>query len=123
MTSRERVLAAVRRETVDHVPGAPLMNFQPEDQRWGRRWRYPFGPSDREMPKYMVGEVGVDQLLQTEIGFAPERGVTSRVWMEGDVIHKNWTTSSDILHAAVRFDEHWVPGFDIPLFHGCNPSH
>lgn len=123
MTSKERVLAAMRRQPVDHVPCAPLMNFQPEDQRWGRRWQYPFGPSDREMLDYMVGQLGVDQLLQTEIGFYPERGVRSRVWMEGEVIHKDWITPSGVLHAAVRYDEHWLPGFDIPLFHDYNPSH
>jgi hypothetical protein len=123
MTSRERVLAAMRRQPVDHVPCAPLMNFQPEDQRWGRRWQYPFGPSDREMLDCMVGELGVDQILQTDIGFVPERGVTSRVWMEGEVIRKNWTTPSGVLRAAVRYDEHWLPGFDIPLFHDYNPSH
>jgi len=99
------------------------MNFQPEDQRWGRRWQYPFGPSDREMLDYMVGELGVDQLLQTGIGYYPERGVDSRVWMEGDIIHKSWVTPSGVLHAAVRYDEHWLPGFDIPLFHDYNPSH
>lgn len=123
MTSRERLLAAMRRQQVDYIPCAPLMNFQLEDQRWGRRWQYPFGPSDREMLDYMVGQLGVDQLLQTEIGFCPERGVRSRVWLEGEVIHKNWTTPSGILHAAVRYDEHWLPGYDIPLFHDYNPSH
>lgn len=46
MTSKERVLAAMHRQPVDHVPCAPLINFQPEDQRWGRRWQFPFGPSD-----------------------------------------------------------------------------
>jgi len=123
MTSRERVLAAMRRQPVDHVPCAPLMNFQPEDQRWGRRWQYPFGPSDRETLEYMVGELGVDQLLQTAIGYCPKRDVVSRVWMDGEVIHKSWTTPSGVLHAAVRCDEHWLPGFDIPFFDDYNPSH
>jgi len=123
MTSRERVLAAMRRQPVDHVPCAPLMNFQPEDQRWGRRWQFPFGPSDREMLDFMVGHLGVDQLLQTEIGYVPERGVSSRVWIDGDIIHKSWTTPSGVLHAAVRRDEHWLPGFDIPFFDDYNPSH
>ena len=123
VTSKERVLAAMRRQRVDHVPCAPLMNFQPEDQRWGRRWQYPFGPSDREMLDYMVGELGVDQLLQTEIGCYPERDVSSRVWTEGDIIHKAWTTPSGVLHASVRYDEHWLPGFDIPFFNDYNPSH
>lgn len=123
MTSRERILAAMRRQPVDHVPCAPLMNLQPEDQRWGKRWQFPFGPSDRETLDYMVGELGVDQIVQAGIGYYPEAGVTSRVWMDGDVIHKTWATPSGELHAAVRYDEHWLPGLDVPFFHDYNPSH
>jgi len=99
------------------------MNFRPEEQRWGRWQQYPFGPSDHEMLEYMVGVLGVDQILQTEIGFATEGGVASRVWMDGEIIPKSWTTPSGVLHPAVRDDEHWLPGFDIPFFHDGNPSH
>ncbi len=123
MTSGERVLAAMRRQSVDHVPCAPFMNFQPEDQRWGKRWQFPFGPSDREMLEYMTGELGVDQVLQTTIGYYPGPGVSSRVWMEGDIIHKVWTTPSGELRSSVRFDEHWLPGLDVPFLHDYNPSH
>jgi hypothetical protein len=123
MTSRERVLAAMRRQPVDHVPCAPFMNFQPEDQRWGKRWQYPFGPSPREMLDYMLGELGVDQLLQTGMGYYPEPGVSSRVCMDGEIIHKTWTTPSGELHAAIRHDEHWLPGLDIPFFDDYNPAH
>lgn len=113
----------MRRQAVDHVPCAPLMNLQPEDQRWGKRWQFPFGPSDREMLEYMTGELGVDQLLQTGIGCYPGHGVSSRVWMDGDIVHKIWATPSGELHASVRFDEHWLPGLDVPFFHDYNPSH
>jgi hypothetical protein len=123
MTSRERVLAAIRRQPVDYVPCAPFMNFQPEDQRWGKRWQYPFGPSTREMLDYMMGELGVDQVLQTGIGFYPGPGVGSRVWMDGDILHKAWTTPSGELHAAIRYDEHWLAGYDIGFFDDYNPSH
>jgi len=123
MTSGERILAAMRRQPVDYVPCAPLMNFQPEDQRWGKRWQFPFGPSNRETLDYMVGELGADQLVHTGIGYYPESGVTSRVWMDGDIIHKAWTTPSGVLHAAVRHDERWLPGLDVPFIHDYNPSH
>jgi len=123
MTPKERILAAMRRQPVDYVPCAPLMNFQPEDQRWGKRWQFPFGPSDREMLDYMIGELGTDQMLQIGIDYYPGTGVTSRVWMDGDVIHKMWTTPAGELHAAVRHDERWVPGLDVPFFHDYNPSH
>jgi hypothetical protein len=123
MSSRDRVLAAIRRQPTDYVPCAPLMNFQPEDQRWGKRWQFPFGPSTRETLDYMMDELGTDQIVQTGMGFYPEPGVGSRVWIDGDIIHKIWTTPSGELHASVRHDEHWLPGFDIPFFDDYNPSH
>jgi hypothetical protein len=123
MTTRERILAAMHRQPVDYVPCAPLMNFQAEDQRWGRRWQFPFGPSDREVLDYMVGELGTDQMIQIGIDPRPGPGVTSRVWMDGNIIHKTWATPAGELHAAVRHDERWMPGLDVPFFHDYNPSH
>lgn len=42
---------------------------------------------------------------------------------EHDIIHKTWKTPAGVLHASVRYDEHWAPGLNIPLFHDYNPSH
>jgi len=99
MTSRERVLAAIRRQPVDYVPCAPFMKFQEEDQRWGKTWQYPFGPSIREILEYMVKQLGVDQLLQIEtsncgLGFYPDPEVESIVWEKNNIIHKSWRTPS-----------------------------
>ena len=123
MTSRERVLAAMRRQGVDYVPCAPFMNFQPEDQRWGMRWQFPFGPSIRETLDYMMGELGTDQILQTSIGYFPGPEVSCRVWMDNGIVHKTWTTPAGELHASIKYDEHWVYGLDIPFFNDYNPSH
>ena len=123
MSSKERVLAAVARQPVDYVPCAPFMNFQDWPQRVGKRWQYPFGPSIHEMLEYMVGELGVDQIVEFSWGYFPEEGVSSEVWMEDDIIHKKFITPAGELHAAVRFDENWPHGLDIPLFSDYNPSH
>lgn len=123
MTPRERILAAVRRQEVDHVPCAPFMNFQDWCQRLGKRWQYPFGSSLPEMLDYMVGTLGVDQTVPFGWGCFPESGVSSRVWMEGDTIHKSWDTPSGRLHAAVNYDPLWPHGMDIPFFSDYNPSH
>ena len=37
MTSRERILAALRGQPVDYVPCAPFFNFQDWPQRVGKR--------------------------------------------------------------------------------------
>ena len=123
MSSRERVLAAMRRRPVDHVPCAPFMNAQDASQRMGRRWQYPFGPSVPETLEYMVGTLGVDQIVSLSWEHFPEPGVSSRVWMEGDTIHKNVQTPSGRLAAAVRYDANWPHGLDIPFFSDYNPSH
>lgn len=123
MTSRERVLAAMQRQPVDYVPCAPFMYIQPENQRWGKRWQWPCGPTFHEIIDYMVCELGADQVLQTSIGYYPESGVNSHVWMDGDIIHKIWNTPSGELHASIRYDERWTPGFDIPFFEDYNPAH
>jgi len=123
MSSKERILAASRRQPVDYVPCAPFMNFQDWTQRIGKRWNYPFGPSTPERLDYMVGELGVDQIVPVSWGHYPDPEVGVKVWMEGDVIHKRFATPSGELHAAVRLDDNWPCGFNIPLFTDYNPSH
>ena len=117
MTSRERVLAAMKREPVDHVPC--LIHFNPlsAPQRAGYRWHFPWGPSEREKCEYCLDELGVDAFVRVGIPREnPAPDVTSRVWMEKNVIHKVWSTPSGDLQAAVRYDEKWPCGFDIPFF-------
>jgi hypothetical protein len=119
MTSRERILAAIRRKDVDYVPCAPSWFPLTWQQRVGRRWQFPWGPSKREEVEYSVQQLGVDHVLcawNTLNKFFPNPEVTSRVWAEGDKIHKVWITPSGQLHAAIRYDEHWPHGFDIPFF-------
>lgn len=123
MTPKERILAAMQCKPTDYVPCVPEMNFQPEDQRWGKRWQYPFGPSIREKLDYMMNVMGVDQIVYFTIGAYPDSDVSSKVWIEGDVIHKVFQTPSGQLHGSIRYDEHWIFGFDVPFFNDYNPSH
>ncbi|NLJ34992.1 MAG: hypothetical protein GX358_01955 [candidate division WS1 bacterium] len=43
MTSRERVLRAMRRQSVDYVPFSPSFNALSDAQRRGKRWSFPWG--------------------------------------------------------------------------------
>ena len=116
MTSRERVLAAIRREPVDHVPF--LANYNPlsAPQRRGYRWQFPWGPSQREQCEYCVNELGTDTRVHVDIPCEnPEPGVCSKVWFDDGVIHKVWTTPSGELSASVKYDERWSHGLDIPF--------
>ena len=59
MNARERPLAAIGRKPVDFVPCAPFFNPLTPAQRFGYRWQFPFGPSEEEMARYCVEELGV----------------------------------------------------------------
>ena len=53
-------------------------------------------------------------------GYTPSPEVSSRVWLEGAGIHKVWSTPAGELQAAVRYDDRWPHGLDIPLFSDHN---
>jgi uroporphyrinogen-III decarboxylase len=118
MTSRERVLAAIRREPVDYVPCSPLVNPLTEAQRRGKPWNFPWDPPGDGL-EYWVNVLGTDKVVgHWWLGRVfPEESVTTRVWQEDGVLHKAYETPSGVLHAAVRYDELWPFGQDIPFFH------
>jgi uroporphyrinogen-III decarboxylase len=118
MASRERVLAAMRRQAVDYVPCAPPINPLSEAQRRGRPWNFPWdAPGDGT--EYLARVMGLDPVVGVWYldGICPEESVRSRVWQEGDVLHKAYETPSGGLHSAVLFNELWPFGSDIPFFH------
>ncbi len=123
MSSRERILAASTRQSVDYVPCAPFLNSQDWPQRVGQRWQYPFGPSTPETLHYAVGELGLDQIVEYSWGYHLEPEVSTNVWTEGGVIHKRISTPSGDLHSAVRLAEGWPHGFDVPFFSDYNSAH
>ncbi|MDP6357854.1 MAG: uroporphyrinogen decarboxylase family protein [Planctomycetota bacterium] len=117
MTCRERILAAMRRMPVDHVPCVPVCNPLHERQRVGYRYQFPWGPSQRERCEYLVNEMGVDAYCVLDIPATnPAPGVSSRVWLEGDLIHKVWNTPRGELSASVRYDDQWIHGLDVPFY-------
>lgn len=125
MTSRERVLAALRREDVDYVPCCPFFNALHEQQRVEHRYQFPWGPSQREVVEYCLRGLGVDQLVHYGLGthHYPAAGVSARAWMEDSVIHKVWHTPAGDLHAAITYNEKWPHGFNIPFFSDFNIGH
>lgn len=124
LTSRERVLAALRRQPVDYLPCTPWFNPLSEHQRVGRRWQFPWGPSERERCEYCKRILGVDPIVACGVsGAAPAPGVSARVWFEDGLIHKVYTTPAGELHSSVRYDDRWPHGLEIPFFSDFNPAH
>lgn len=126
LTSRERMVAAIRREPVDYVPCYGSFNPLDPVQRRGHTWNFPWAEnaSREEQLAYQVRELGLDELVY--IGVAPTTpaaGVSSRSWVEDGVLHKAFTTPGGELHAAVRYDEKWPHGEDIPFYSDFNVGH
>ena len=126
MSSRERMLAAIAREPVDYVPCSRFFNPLQPITRTGHRWQFPWpeGTSRRELITYPVERLGTDPIVGMGFGAEyPQAGVEARAWVDGDVLHKTWTTPSGDLHAAVRYNDLWPHGRDIPFYSDFNIGH
>jgi len=125
MSSRERLLAALRREEVDHVPCCASFNPLSAVQRKGV-WNFPWpeGASGRDSLTYQVEQLGLDQVVAAGVSLSCEApGVESKVWPEGDLLHKTYTTPAGELHASIRYNKLWPCGEHIPLYSDFNIGH
>ena len=113
LSSRDRMLAAVRSATPDYVPCC-FMLFGALQRRYRDRFEF----VDRQL------EMGLDAYLQLPAGLSLrfDPGVEVRDWREeppGEpypVIHREYTTPSGTLHTSVRETEDWPHGVGVPLF-------
>ncbi len=126
MNSRERIMSALKREETDYVPCN--FNFNPllPSSRKDYKWQFPWSEdsSDKQQLKYQVEKLGLDQVVGCCIELCRSaRGVESKVWIEGDVLHKVYATPSGELRASVRYSELWPHGQDIPLYSDFNVGH
>jgi hypothetical protein len=126
MNSRERILAAVRREEVDYVPCFGSFNPLTPAQLMGRTWNFPWSPeaSEEERLAYQVRQLSLDEVVDVGVNLCrPAPGVASRAWLEGDVLHKVYTTPAGDLHASIRYNILWPWGRDIPFYDDFNIGH
>lgn len=126
MNSRERVLSAMRREPVDHVPCVCVFNPLHPTQRRGHSWNFPWAEDAtyEERLRYELDVLGIDHLVPASVRLTTSHpDVSAKVWLEGDVLHKTFTTPAGDLHASVRFNEDWPHGKDIPFFSDFNVGH
>jgi len=95
-------------------------------QRRGRPWGFPWAQDASQEARiaYQVETLGLDQVVPVALAhLAPAAGVSSRVWMEGEILHKAYTTPAGELHAAVTRSDLWPHGDDIPFFSDFNIGH
>ncbi|MFC1452539.1 hypothetical protein ACFLSJ_04255 [Verrucomicrobiota bacterium] len=126
MTSRERLIAALKREEVDFVPCCASFNPLDEVFRRDRKWNFPWTPeaSRTERIDYQVNELGLDQVVATYVDLCrPHPDVTSRTWIENGILHKSYSTPAGDLHASVRYNEFWPHGEEIHFWSDFNIGH
>jgi len=121
MTSKERVIATIRREEGDYVPCVPFFWSSPLVE--GYQWT-----SEAERLEILIQKLGVDALLHFGVGTSQHPEVSANVWEEhraGEkypLIHKEVITKRGKLRAIVRKTDDWPHGLDIPYFSDFNVS-
>ncbi len=126
MSSRDRIRAAIRREPVDRVPCCGFFNPLSPQQRVGHTWNFPWpdGTPYAEQIRYQVEELGLDQVVYFSASATRQHPeVTSEVHIEGDVLRKVYHTPAGDLSAAVRYNDMWPHGEDIPFYSDHNVGH
>lgn len=126
MTSRERMLSAIRREPVDYVPLTANFNPLRPIQRVDYAWQFPWeqGAPQEDRIAYCTNVLGIDMCAQASLRACyPDPEVTSRVWAEDGTLHKVYHTPSGDVQASIRFDARWPHGLDIPLSSAFNVAH
>ena len=119
MTSRERVMAAIRRGDGDYVPCVPHFWSSPVVE--GFRWT-----TEEERLDVTMNRLGADAVLRFAVGLRWHPDVRTKVWRDqpaGErypLIHKEVTTPKGILSATVRETEDWPHGLDVPFFSDFN---
>ena len=105
MSSRERMLAAMRREEHDHVPFSPYI-YQ---DSWGKRELYWRNQIDRAEKMLDLGLDPVFNIWLPDYQASPE--VEVKTWREkkGDetLLTKEFHTPAGVLRQVVREDDEW----------------
>lgn len=119
MTSRERQLAAIRRQEVDYVPLQVYFWSPPVPEGLRRQ-------HERERLR-TCDVLGIDKNVSTGGRTSRSCEVTERVWQTEDtglgcvLLHKVYQTPAGPLSAIVKRTEDWPWGEDVPLLDDFNP--
>ncbi|MBI3985543.1 MAG: hypothetical protein HY343_01370 [Lentisphaerae bacterium] len=116
MTSRERMMAALRCQPADHVPCAPWIfnNTFPGRKSWN---------GQRERCEFYADTLGVDGWVDTYLNVGTTPGIKTEFWKtdNGQVLHKVFHTPSGDLSASLRVHEALKERDDIAIQSDLNP--
>lgn len=115
MTSKERIIAALKRKDVDYTPCAPVWWSQgKEGFEWAR------GSKEKYLEK-VVNELGLDTFLSFSIPPSYYSGITQKTWIEHPLgeeyplIYKEIDTPKGKLKAIIRQTDDYPYGKEIPF--------
>ncbi len=125
MNSRERVIAAMRREDVDYVPLSTFFSESQVEPGKYRDWQRQ-DPYGEQALRFQVMELGIDPVIPLDVPVGQHPEVSFRVWeapgKPHPILHKRVETSAGPLTAAVRRTPDWPHGMDVPLMSDFNVS-
>ncbi|MCK5843622.1 MAG: hypothetical protein KAG97_02870 [Victivallales bacterium] len=112
MTSKERILAAMRQEEVDHLPCSIYFNTNLKVDGYDLRdWR----------ERTRLGmDLGTDPVVPLGVPDTPHPEVRTEAWLEdapdgGDrILFKKFKTPSGTLRIGVRYSDDWTSGMNVP---------
>ncbi len=110
MSTRDRFLAAMRREEVDYVPCSIYFNYNLELPGYDlKNWR--------EHVRLAL-DLGTAPVVHIGIPAKSHPDVSSRAWLESigntDVLYKEYQTPAGALRIGVRYTPDWPFGKEIP---------
>ncbi len=121
ITSRERMLAALRRQPVDYVPCCPFFSASLKGPQY--TWQSRADSLDR-----IVNGLGLDGVVVVSLNESWHPDVTTRLWTESragepwPILHKEISTPRGPLTAAIRVTDDLEHPNDIPLNSDWNVS-
>jgi len=121
MTSKERLIAAMKRQATDYVPCLPAFWSTPQVE--GYQWA-----NEVERLEVIIGKLGADAITHFGVDVRIHPDVSWRVWEEqrpGEpypLLVKEVETPRGTLRAVVRKTEDWPHGQDIPFVSDFNVS-
>ncbi len=121
MTSRERMIAALRRQDVDYVPCCPT--FSPSLVGPEHTWK---GRADGL--EQIVNSLGLDACVRFSLEPSRHPDVTESVWKESvpgerwPIVHKRFDTPAGPLTAAIRLTDDMPQREDVLIYDDWNVS-
>lgn len=118
MSHKERIIATIKKQETDYSPCVVYYHNISKVIRGDRPICFPWdeNASLRDRIRYSVETLGISQIIDFGIPAKKiHKDVTSKIWRENNLLHKQYDTPAGSVKAIVECDRYWTHGEDIPL--------